>query len=87
MLQAAMQLTDSQWLDVLFLKQLFYYKLGQLARKRKALLSNMTHCKMEGSHVSDTLAETTRWSQQLRENGAEEHCAYHRYVIILYRGV
>ncbi|KAL0039086.1 hypothetical protein WJX77_007433 [Trebouxia sp. C0004] len=34
---AAMQHTDSQTQDWLHLRQLFYFKIGQLARERKAL--------------------------------------------------
>ena len=82
-----MQHTDSQVQDILHLRQLFYHKLGQLARERKALLSSMSHCQVEMSHVSDKFAAMTTWSDQLRENGLEEYRAYLQNACIFYRGV
>lgn len=69
-----MELTDSQVGDLLYLRQLRYCKQGQMARERKALLSKMASNNVEYmGHVSDKLSELTRWSEQLRENGAEEY--------------
>lgn len=87
MSQAHLQHTDSQTQDWLHLRQLFYHKVGQLARERKALLANMTQNKVEMSHVSDKLARMTSWSDQLRNNGKEEHRAYLQFQTAFYRGV
>ncbi len=82
-----MQHTDSQLQDLLYLRQLFCHKLGQLARERNRLLSKMTGCKMDMSHASDKLAEMTKWSDHLRENGAEEYRTYMQLSTVYYRGV
>jgi len=55
-----MQHTDIQTQDWLHLRQLSYFKIGQLARERKALLRNMTQCQMDMGHVSDKLAQMTQ---------------------------
>ena len=86
-MQESIQCTESQVQDVLYLRQLFYHKLGQLARERQSLLRNMMRHKMEMSHVSDKLSETTRWSDELRENGAEEYRAYLQFTSVYLRGV
>ncbi len=71
-----MQHTDSQTQDWLHLRQLFYFKIGQLARERKALLINMTQCQMDMGHANDKLTQMTKWSDHLRENGAEEYRSF-----------
>jgi len=86
-MQATMQHSDPQIQDLLYLRQLFYGKLGQLARERTALLSNMTCYKIDESHISDKVAQLTQWSEQLRENAAEEHQIYKRFSSAFYRGV
>ena len=82
-----MQHTDSQMLDLMLLRKLFYHKIGQLARERRTLLSYMTQCKVDMSHVSDKFSAMTQWSDQLRENGLEEYRTYLPYASIFYRGV
>lgn len=86
-LQASMQHTDCQMQDILYLRQLFYHKLGQLARQRRALLTSMSQCKIDMSHVSEKFSAMSKWSYQLRENGFEEYRAYLQYAYIFYRGV
>jgi len=87
MMQATMQHSDPQIQDLLYLRQLFYGKLGQLARERTALLSHMTCYKIDESHVSDKVTQLTQWSEQLRENAAEEHQSYKQFSSAFYRGV
>ena len=82
-----MQHSDPQIQDLLYLRQLFYGKLGQLARERTALLSHMTCYKIDESHVSDKVIQLTQWSEQLRENAAEEHQSYKQFSSAFYRGV
>ncbi|DBA78406.1 TPA: hypothetical protein ACH3X2_007903 [Trebouxia sp. C0005] len=84
---AAMQHTGSQTQDWLHLRQLFYFKIGQLARERKALVMNMTQCQMDMGHVSDKLTQMTRWADQLRENGAEEYRSYCMFATAFLRGI
>lgn len=86
-LQAHMQHTDSQVQDWLHLRQLFYHKLGQLARERKTLLTNMTQNKVDMSHVSDKLSQMTSWSLEMKENGAEEYRVYCMFATAFLRGV
>ncbi len=85
--QATMQHSEPQIQDLLYLRQLFYGKLGQLARQRSALLSHMTCYKIDESHVSDKVTQLTHWSEQLRENAAEEHQSYKQFSSAFYRGV
>ncbi len=85
--QATMQHSDPQIQDLLYLRQLFYGKLGQLARERTALLSHMTCYKIDESHISDKVTQLTHWSEQLRENAAEEHQSYKQFSSAFYRGV
>ena len=82
-----MQHTHHQVQDLLYLRQLHYGKLGQLARERAALLSNMTCYKIDENHVSDKVAQLAKWSEQLRENGAEEYRTYKQFTSAFYRGV
>lgn len=82
-----MQHSDPQIQDLLYLRQLFYGKLGQLARERTALLSHMTCYKIDESHISDKVTQLTHWSEQLRENAAEEHQSYKQFSSAFYRGV
>jgi len=86
-MQATMQHSDPQIQDLFYLRQLFYGKLGQLARERTSLLSNMTCYKIDDSHISDKVAQLTQWSEQLRENAAEEHQSYKQFSSAFYRGV
>ena len=83
-----MQYTDAQMQDLMYLRNLFYYKMGQLARQRQVLLHNMTMGpRVTMSHASDKLSKVISWSDQLRENGAEEYRCYMQFVTAAYRGV
>ena len=83
-----MDLTDSQRGDTLFLRQALRRKQGQLARERKALLSNMTGNSVESmDHVSDKVSELTHWSEQLRVNATAELHADVEFGVALYCGV
>ena len=87
-LQDAMQYTDQQVQDLLDLRRLYGFRRGQLARERKTLLNNLTSCRMDGtSHVCDKLNETAKWSDLLKENGAEEHRSYMQIHTASCRGV
>ena len=66
-------------------RKLFYHKLGQLARERKALLTFMSQCRVDMSHVSDKFAAMTKWSDQLREKALEEYRDYLQHGSIFYR--
>ena len=82
-----MQHTDSQTQDWLHLRQLFYFKIGQLARERKALLMNTTQCQTDTGHASDQLPQMGQWSDLLRENSAEEYRSYAMFGTAFLRGV
>lgn len=83
-----MQYSDHQMEDLLRLRRLFCLRMGQLARERRALLANLSHCKMDWpNHVSDKLTEMTKWSDLLRENAAEEYRSYMQILTASSRGV
>ena len=82
-----MQYTEAQMQDMMYIRHLFYYKIGQLARERKALLENMHQAQVSLCHASDKLSQMTRWSDQLRENGAEEYRCHMQFIIAVFRGV
>lgn len=88
LLQKAVDLTDNQRGDTLFLRQALRRKQGQLARERKALLSKMAGNSVESmDHVSDKVSELTHWSEQLRINATAELHADVEFGVALYCGV
>ena len=86
-LQEAMQLTEAQLQDALYVRQLFCHRMGQLARQRKMLIDKMSQIQVDMCHVSDKLTEMTKWSEQLKEVGASEYRSYMQLVSAFIRGV
>ena len=82
-----MQYTEAQMQDMMYIRHLFYYKVGQLARERNALLDKMHQAKVSLCHAADKLTHVTNWSDQLRENGAEEYRVHMQFVTAVFRGV
>ena len=90
-MQEALDHTEEQIEDLMYVRHLFYAQLGQLARDRKSLLSKMLNDKGVGvsvrSHASDRLSELTKWTEQLRKNAAHEYHVYLQFAVAFYRGV
>lgn len=79
--------TPAQIADLLYSRQLYYRKLGQLARDRQALISKMSSGETDMSHVSDKLSGWTEMSEQLRSIGREEYQTYLQACACFYHGV
>lgn len=89
--------TDSQQQDMLYLRRLFYGKLGQLARERASILQQVDAAEPCGQpsqpmpfnlgfrHTADKLTETQELADQLCANRAEESRTYMYCVVCLYR--
>ena len=74
------------------LRRLFYSKVGQLCRERKALLSHMANEQDVGANiglddVSVRLSEVSDFAEQLRANGADEYKTYMQFSSAFSRGV
>lgn len=74
------------------LRRLFYCKVGQLCRERKALLSHMANEQDVGANiglddVSVRLSEVSDFAEQLRANGADEYKTYMQFSSAFSRGV
>ena len=74
------------------LRRLFYSKVGQLCRERKALLHHMADEQDAGANiglddVSVRLSEVSHLAEQLRANGADEYKTYMQFSSAFSRGV
>lgn len=86
-LQIATDLSVNQTNDILWIRRLFYRKLGQLARHRKALLSRMTQSQVDTCHASEKLSGLTDWGKCLHQNGLDEYRTWLQFALCLMRGV
>lgn len=87
-LQAALQLTQAQQRDVLYLRRLFYSKLGALARDRQDLLRQIpTGAAETAASTSSQLGQTAEMAQALQANSAAELRAYMQFLSAFGRGV
>ena len=84
-LQAALEYTDSQQQDALHLRRMFCGKLGQLARDRASIMSQMSGaCQLshpqpvtlDFKHTAARIAETKDYAAKLCANRAEERQAF-----------
>lgn len=85
--QIATDLSVNQTDDILWIRRLFYRKLGQLARHRKALLSQLMQSQVDTCHASEKLTGLTDWGQRLHQNGMDEYCTWLQFALCLMRGV
>ncbi len=74
------------------LRLLFYSRIGQLCRERKALLRHMADEQDVGANiglddVSVRLSEVSDLAEQLRANGADEYRTYMQFSSAFSRGV
>ena len=91
-LQATIAYSAQQIRDLMHLRRLFYSKVGQLCRERKALLSHMANEQDVGANiglddVSVRLSEVSDFAEQLRANGGDEYKTYMQFSSAFSRGV
>ena len=78
---------DNQVQDLLYLRQLFYGKLGQLSRQRQVLLDQLMECQQAASTPLDRSTGLDRLAEALRKNAAEEYRTLMQFASALYCGV
>ena len=91
-LQAIVAYSPQQIRDLMHLRRLFYSKVGQLCRERKALLRHMANEQDVGADIglddiSVRLSEVSDFAEQLRANGADEYKTYMQFSSAFSRGV
>ncbi|DBA97104.1 TPA: hypothetical protein ACH3X1_014875 [Trebouxia sp. C0004] len=91
-LLAVVSYTPEQVKDLMHLRLLFYSRIGQLCRERKALLRHMADEQDVGDNiglddVSVRLSEVSDLAEQLRANGADEYRTYMQFSSAFSRGV
>lgn len=86
-MQMALELTESQQQDMMYLRRLLFSKLGQVYRDRKVVLSSMPTDSDGICCSSDRLGDMTDTAEQLRNSGAEELNTYMQFTSAFYRGV
>ncbi|KAL0055380.1 hypothetical protein WJX82_011516 [Trebouxia sp. C0006] len=84
--------TSEQVKDLMHLRLLFYSRIGQLCRERKALLRHMADEQDVGANiglddVSVRLSEVSDLAEQLRANGADEYRTYMQFSSAFSRGL
>ena len=87
LLQAAVDLSEAQVQDLLYLRHLFCGKIGQLKRARLQLVAKLSSDTADNCHVTDKLAQLTSLTEQLRANGSEEYRAHMQLTSAMCRGV
>ena len=91
--QAALELTEAQQVDMMYLRMLFYARLGALSRQRKGLLRQASHLvevptkDMDAVQAASRLAATNALAQQLHDNSAAEFRTYMQLTSAYRRGV
>ena len=85
-LQAAIDLTEAQQLDLMHLRRLFYCRISQLLRERKRLLTRVNTdakelCLQQSPPANADIAK------QLRANGLAEYRTYMQFASTFFRGV
>lgn len=83
----ALELTESQQQDMMYLRRLLFSKLGQVYRDRKVVLSSMPNDSDGICCYSDKLGDMTDTAEQLRNSGAEELNTYMQFTSAFYRGI
>lgn len=87
-LQAALNLTEVQQVDVMYLRQLFYARLGSLSRERKEVVRQAPSGAIQATSQANTrLAAVETLAQQLQNNIATEIKVYKQQLSAYRRGV
>ena len=86
-----MSYTPDQIKDLMYFRQLFYSKVGQLCRERKVLLQHMGGEQGISNMVLDDagvrLSEMSDLAERLQANGADEYKTYMQFSSALSCGV
>lgn len=82
-----LNLQEDQVQDVLYLRQLFYGKLGQLSRQRQVLLDQLIECHQAASTPLDKSTGLNRLAEALRKNAAEEYRTVLEFAAAFHCGV
>lgn len=85
--QAVLQYTSSQKADLLFLRRLFFGKVGQLARQRKDILQRMSNIEAEQMRDGERHEKLNELSAELRENGREDYRTHVQFTAVMHEGV
>ncbi|KAL0018369.1 hypothetical protein WJX77_003606 [Trebouxia sp. C0004] len=87
-LLAALKLTEAQQVDVMYLRQLFYARLGSLSRERKELVCQAPLGAIQATPQASTrLAAIGTLAQQLQDNSATEIKIYKQQLSAYRRGI
>ena len=88
-LQAALQLTEAQQVDLIHLRRLFYGRVGALARERRQLLLKLpvSGASESAPEASSRLADVRTVAQQLQDNSCTEFRMYLQLTSAYRRGV
>lgn len=91
-MQTVLQYTEEQEQDLMHLRRLFYGKIGQLCRERRALLKQMGSEQDVGANiglenVSVRLSEVSDLAERLQANGADEYRTCMQFTSAFLRGV
>lgn len=91
-MQTVLQYTEEQEQDLMHLRRLFYGKIGQLCRERRAILKQMGTGHDLGAgvgldDVSVRLSEVSNLAERLQANGADEYRTYMQFTSAFLRGV
>ena len=90
LLQPRLSYTESQVRDLLYLRRLYYGKLGQLYRQRKELRSQVPlACTAEAENIcaTDNYTVLSDLAEKLRVNAAEEYSVFVQSFCAIFRGV
>ena len=85
--QAALQLTASQREDLLHLRRAYFGKVGQLARRRQAILEHMADSELDLPSNSSRHRQLEELAEQLRHCGMEQYRTHIQLHAIMYEGV
>ena len=85
-MQAAIDLTEAQQLDLMHLRRLFYGRIGQLLRERKTLLARVDTDTKE-LWAQQSPPGSADIAKQLRANGLAEYRTYMQFASTFFRGV
>lgn len=87
-LQTVINLDDSQVQDLLYLRQLFYGKRGQLSRQRQGYLNHLLKLHQDSACTPlDQATNLNEPAENLRKNAAEEYRTVMQFCSAFYCGV
>ncbi len=85
--QSAIDFSEAQQLDLMHLRRLFYGRLGQLLRERKAMLSRVPSDTLDPYWAQEAAPGAGQVTEQLKANGIAEYKTYMQFAATFCRGV